>query len=32
MALSVFFVYGAPSYPVLVLKYRIVGHPPAPGL
>ena len=24
--------YGAPLYPVALLKYRMVGHPPAPGL
>mmetsp|Transcript_18335 Transcript_18335/g.37164 ORF Transcript_18335/g.37164 Transcript_18335/m.37164 type:complete len:270 (+) Transcript_18335:105-914(+) len=29
---SVFFSYDAPSIPVSLLKYRIVGHPPAPGL
>ena len=29
--MEVFFAYGAPAYPVALLKYRIVGQPPAPG-
>merc|ERR1719183_956404 len=32
MASEVFFTYAAPATPVALLKYRMVGQPPAPGL